>query len=113
MKVIAKAGLETSNPEKVIDTLKVFQKVVNPFSVTVHHIFSTREKIYVIMELIEGVKLRSYIKKKFQMKEKEVKFFSAEILCAIKLFHQDCALHLNLNPNVIMIDAEGHVKVNL
>ena len=114
MKVIKKWMLDNEEHEKmIVRQMKAYQKATNPFVVKIYHIFQTQQKIYIIMDLVKGVKLGSYIKKKFQLKEKEVRFYASEIFFAIKWLHEDNIIHWNLNPNNILIASDGHIKINL
>ena len=114
MKVIKKWMLDNEEHENlIVKQMKTYQKVSNPFIAKIHHVFQTQQKIYIVMDLVKGIKLGSYIKKKFQLQEKEVRFYTSEIFFAIKWLHEDDVIHWNLNPNNILIDSDGHIKINL
>lgn len=40
-----------------------------------------------------------------------VKFYAAEILCALELMHTNSIIYRDLKPENVVIDKEGHVKL--
>lgn len=72
------------NKKRIMIEKRIFQTMNNPFIVKLHYSFQTVDNFYFILDLVNGGELGSYMVKKFQLKEKDVKFYATEILYALK-----------------------------
>jgi len=65
--------------EKVIDC---------PFLATLFYAFQTPEKLYLVMEFVQGGELFSHLYKTENFAESQVRFYIAEIIVALEQLHQ-------------------------
>jgi serine/threonine protein kinase len=85
MKVINKKSLKSNyDMARIIKEKQIFQTLDSPFVVKIYSTFQTATKIYFILELVNGGQLAGHMHSKFQLKEKSIKFYAAEIAMALK-----------------------------
>ena len=65
---------------------------------------------YVVMDLMNGGDLRFHISRK-TMTEEAVRFWMAELACALRYIHSQGIVHRDLKPDNVLLDSEGHVHL--
>lgn len=65
---------------------------------------------YIVVDLMNGGDLRFHISRK-TLTEEAVKFWIAELSCAILYIHGRGIVHRDIKPDNILLDAEGHVHL--
>ncbi|KAM3136478.1 hypothetical protein pb186bvf_011436 [Paramecium bursaria] len=68
-------------------------------------------KQFMVLEYIEGITLKEYIKKRKQLTERDALFIFDQLKSAVKEIHQCGICHKDLKPENIMIDEEMRIKV--
>lgn len=66
---------------------EILEKIKNPFIVDLHYAFQTEEKLYFIMDFLNGGELFWHLRKDMKFSEKRTRFYAAEIVCAIECLH--------------------------
>lgn len=66
---------------------------------------------YIVMELIDGITLKQYIKKRGHLNWKESLHFSAQIAKALAHAHEKGIIHRDIKPQNIMLLKDGTIKV--
>lgn len=66
---------------------------------------------YIVMELIDGITLKQYIKKRGQLNWKESLHFSGQIAKALAHAHERGIIHRDIKPQNIMLLKDGTIKV--
>ena len=88
MKVLNKKKLEQSDQLEHIKTERtVLQYVAHPFLVRLLYAFQTPEKLFMVMEFVNGGELFFHLKKERRFPELRVKFYSAQLLLALSHLH--------------------------
>jgi serine/threonine protein kinase len=59
-----------------------------PFLATLYYAFQTSEKLYLIMEFVQGGELFSHLYKSENFEENQVRFYIAEIVVALEQLHK-------------------------
>ena len=67
---------------------------------------------YIVMELVEGVTLKQYMKSKGHLDCSESVHFAVQIARALSHAHSKGIVHRDIKPQNIMIDLDGTVKVS-
>lgn len=71
----------------------------------------TRSQIrYIVVDLMTGGDLRFHISRK-TFTEDAIKFWMAELSCALKYIHSRDIVHRDVKPDNILLDSEGHVHL--
>lgn len=67
---------------------EVLEKVIDcPFLATLYYAFQTAEKLYLVMEFVQGGELFSHLYKSENFTEDQVRFYIAEIIVALEQLH--------------------------
>ena len=81
----------------------------HPNLVKVHEFFEENGTAYYVMEYIDGVTLRTKLKKEGCLSEKNVLEYVKQLLPALEVAHKQSIWHLDIKPENIMVDKYGHV----
>lgn len=83
----------------------------HPNIVSIYDVSRTPDMDYIVMELIEGVTLKIYMKTKGALSCKESVHFTTQIAKALSHAHSKGIVHRDIKPQNIMIAMDGAVKV--
>lgn len=81
----------------------------HPFLVNLHYSFQTRDKLYFILEYVNGGELYFHLQKENYFSEPRARFYAAEITSALGYLHSNCIVYRDLKPENILLDSEGHI----
>ncbi len=85
--------------------------LIHPNIVNVYDVGEDNGLYYIVMELIEGITLKSYIQKKGRLSARETISIAIQIANGIECAHNNQIVHRDIKPQNIMISREGKVKV--
>jgi tRNA A-37 threonylcarbamoyl transferase component Bud32 len=110
MKVLNKKTIiERNEMEHTKAEKNILQKLVHPFLVNLHYSFQTREKLYFIMDYVNGGELFFHLQQEEKFNEERVRFYAAEILLGLEYLHSSAVLYRDLKPENILLTAAGHI----
>jgi len=104
--IIARKQVTHTKAEK-----SILQKIQHPFIVHLHYAFQTKDKLYMILDFINGGELFFHLKKEGRFPEARVKFYAAEIVCALAHLHSLGIVYRDLKPENILLNSEGHITI--
>jgi serine/threonine protein kinase len=104
--IIARKQVAHTKAEK-----SILQKIQHPFIVRLHYAFQTKDKLYMILDYINGGELFFHLKKEGRFPENRVKFYAAEIVCAMSHLHSLGIVYRDLKPENILLDSDGHICI--
>lgn len=83
----------------------------HPNIMAVYDVSKSGETEYIVMELIEGITLKQYIRRKNQLTWKETMHFTTQICKALQHAHSRGIVHRDIKPQNILLLKDGTVKV--
>eukprot|EP00613_Pedinella_sp_CCMP2098_P028682 CAMPEP_0171717232 /NCGR_PEP_ID=MMETSP0991-20121206/19906_1 /TAXON_ID=483369 /ORGANISM="non described non described, Strain CCMP2098" /LENGTH=645 /DNA_ID=CAMNT_0012308401 /DNA_START=20 /DNA_END=1957 /DNA_ORIENTATION=- len=112
MKVVKKADVKRRNQtEHTMAERRIMALIRHPFVVPLLFAFQTHEKLYMVTEYCPGGELFFHLKRLKRFKEKDARFYVAEVACALSHIHACEVIYRDLKPENILLDAQGHVKL--
>ena len=86
-------------------------QLTHPNIVGVYDVGQSQEMNYIVMEYVEGIDLKDYIRQKGALHPIEAVRIMMQIVSAIAAAHQNRIIHRDIKPQNILIDKEGNVKI--
>lgn len=83
----------------------------NPNIVSVYDYFRENNTVYLVMEFIQGITLKNYIKKHGRLSDGQALFVMDKIAAALSITHSAGVLHRDISPDNIMICFDGKIKL--
>ncbi|MBE6015839.1 MAG: Stk1 family PASTA domain-containing Ser/Thr kinase [Lachnospiraceae bacterium] len=83
----------------------------HPNIVNVYDVGDESDIHYIVMELVEGITLKSYIEKKGRLSFKEAVSIAIQVAMGIEAAHNNNIIHRDIKPQNIIISRDGKVKV--
>ncbi len=83
----------------------------HPNIVSVYDVVDEGSLHYIVMELIEGITLKSYIAKKGKLDYKEAVGIAIQVAQGIAAAHEQNIIHRDIKPQNMIISRDGKVKV--
>ena len=77
----------------------------------VYDVVASGDTEYIVMEYVDGINLKQYLKKKGCLSWKEALYFGAQIARALEHAHARGIVHMDIKPQNIMLLRDGTVKV--
>jgi serine/threonine protein kinase len=112
MKVMRKdAIIQKNQVTHTKDEKSILQKIIHPFIVRLHYAFQTPDKLYMILDYVNGGELFYHLKKEGKFDVERVRFYSAEIASAIGHLHSLGIVYRDLKPENILLDRIGHICI--
>lgn len=81
----------------------------HPFLVSLHSSFQTKERLYFVLDYVNGGELFFHLQRERHFSEHRARFYSAEMASAIGYLHAQGVVYRDLKPENILLDAEGHL----
>ncbi|ODQ52114.1 hypothetical protein SAICODRAFT_58541 [Saitoella complicata NRRL Y-17804] len=106
--IIENDEVESTRSEKRV--FLVANRERHPFLLNLHSCFQTETRIYFVMEYISGGDLMLHIQRE-QFGAKRAQFYAAEVLLALKYFHENGIIYRDLKLDNILLGLDGHIKI--
>eukprot|EP01099_Mayorella_cantabrigiensis_P002140 TRINITY_DN1941_c0_g1_i1.p1 TRINITY_DN1941_c0_g1~~TRINITY_DN1941_c0_g1_i1.p1 ORF type:complete len:267 (-),score=38.28 TRINITY_DN1941_c0_g1_i1:491-1291(-) len=102
--IIERQELEHTKAEK-----NILQKLVHPFLVNLNYSFQTEDKLYFVMDYVNGGELFFHLQKDKKFTEERVRFYCAEIVLGLEYLHASGVLYRDLKPENLLLTDDGHI----
>lgn len=106
--ILQNHDIESARAEKKVFLLAT--KTKHPFLTNLYCSFQTENRIYFAMEFIGGGDLMWHVQNQ-RLSVRRAKFYAAEVLLALKYFHDNGVIYRDLKLENILLTPEGHIKI--
>ncbi|XP_076312024.1 putative protein kinase C delta type homolog isoform X2 [Tachypleus tridentatus] len=104
--------LEDDDIESVVVERKVLSiGVAHPFLCSLLCTFQTESHLFFVMEYLSGGDLMFHIQQSGRFDQERARFYSSEIVVALKFLHKRRIIYRDLKLDNILLDKTGHVKI--
>ncbi|MBQ1390649.1 MAG: Stk1 family PASTA domain-containing Ser/Thr kinase, partial [Firmicutes bacterium] len=87
-------------------------KLSHPNVVNVYDVGEDRGLYYIVMELVDGITLKSYISRKGKLSVKEATSIAIQVSLGLEEAHNGGIVHRDVKPQNIIISTDGKVKLS-
>ncbi|XP_075440041.1 serine/threonine-protein kinase Sgk3 isoform X2 [Ascaphus truei] len=87
----------------------LLKNVKHPFLVGLHYSFQTSDKLYFVLDFINGGELFFHLQRERTFLEPRARFYTAEIASALGYLHSIKIIYRDLKPENILLDSQGHI----
>lgn len=106
--IIEHDEVESTRSEKRV--FLVANRERHPFLLNLYSCFQTENRVYFVMEYVSGGDLMWHIQKML-FTPRRAQFYAAEVLLALKYFHDNGVIYRDLKLDNILLTLEGHIKI--
>ncbi|KNC99070.1 AGC protein kinase [Spizellomyces punctatus DAOM BR117] len=118
IKVLTKpqASIDTDVPSSPTSTdprteSRILRSIHHPFIVGLHYAFQSPERLYLVMEYVNGGELYFHVSHFGRFSEERVRFYAAELLLGLECLHGKGIIYRDLKLENILLTRDGHVKI--
>ncbi|KAJ3039185.1 RAC-gamma serine/threonine-protein kinase [Rhizophlyctis rosea] len=108
IKVLHKHSGDDDNSRK---ESQILRSVQHPFIVGLYYAFQSKERLYLVMEYVNGGELYFHVSNFGRFSEERVRFYGAEIALAVGYLHEKDVVYRDLKLENILLAKDGHVKI--
>ncbi|XP_041043736.1 serine/threonine-protein kinase Sgk1 isoform X1 [Carcharodon carcharias] len=111
VKVLQKKAILKKKEEKHIMSERnvLLKNVKHPFLVGLYYSFQTADKLYFVLDYINGGELFYHLQRERCFLEPRARFYAAEIASALGYLHSLNIVYRDLKPENILLDRQGHI----
>ncbi|KAI9203129.1 kinase-like protein [Polychytrium aggregatum] len=97
--------------ENILRERRILEELKHPFVVNLWFAFQDDVNIYMVLDLMLGGDLRFHFERIKYFPEEAIRFYAAEIGCALSYLHSKGIVHRDLKPDNLLLDDDGHIHI--
>ncbi|KAG1664810.1 Serine/threonine-protein kinase Sgk3 [Nymphon striatum] len=111
IKVLQKKMIIKRNETKHIMSERnvLLKNLHHPFLVGLHYSFQTSDKLYFVLDYVNGGELFFHLQRERYFPEHRSRFYAAEMASALGYLHSHGIVYRDLKPENILLDSIGHI----
>jgi len=111
LKILSKEEINKRDKiNRVMMEKEILEKIHHPLIISNHEFYECEKNYYFINEYCPNT-LHNLLLKNTTFIEEWIKFYAAELLCAIEFLHHKGYVHRDIKPENILIADTGHIKL--
>lgn len=112
MKILSKEATREANAVELTKLERdVLKRARHPFVVQMAYAFQSPEKLFMVVDLVEGGDMYAHMQKQEKFPEGAMRVWAAEISLAVGYLHSVGVIFRDLKPENILLDMNGHCKL--
>jgi len=104
--IVDRGEVEHTRAEK-----NILMKINHPFLMKLHYSFQTSDKLYLVMDFINGGELFFHLQNDRRFTNERARFYAAQICLGISHLHASGIIYRDLKPENLLLDSSGNVKI--
>jgi tRNA A-37 threonylcarbamoyl transferase component Bud32 len=104
--IIERGEVEHTKAEKAI-----LQSIQHPFLMCLHYSFQTSDKLYLVMDFVNGGELFYHLQQEHTFENQRAKFYAAQIVLGLEYLHNRGIIYRDLKPENLLLDSDGNIKM--
>ncbi|GEQ67717.1 hypothetical protein JCM33374_g1382 [Metschnikowia sp. JCM 33374] len=98
------------NYERTINEKTILEKVNHPNIVKLYYAFQDNNKVYLILEYLDGGEVFHHLAQQRYLSEKDASFYIAQIVLALRYLHSELkVIYRDLKPENCLLNSAGHL----
>ena len=97
--------------DHILNELKILSFIEHPFVIKAEGFTQDAIYLYIILELINGGEMFSYLRKVGKFPAEQAMFYTGQIVLIFEYLHNKNIIYRDLKPENILIDSKGYLKL--
>jgi len=112
MKILNKKNIvDRGEVEHTKAERNILLRINHPFLMKLHYSFQTKDKLYLVMDFINGGELFYHLQNERKFGNDRARFYAAEIVLAMEHLHLNSIMYRDLKPENLLLDSSGHIRM--
>ncbi|SAM01393.1 hypothetical protein [Absidia glauca] len=113
LKYISKSRcIELNATHNILAERRLLEKIEHPLIVNMRYAFQDEEHLFIALDLMMGGSMQFLLDRFSTLKEMQVRFYVADLLCALEYLHGRRIAHRDIKPDNILLDDHGHAHLS-
>jgi len=112
LKILYKQNIiESNETAHTMSERSILQRIRHPFLVNLYYSFQTEDKLFLVMDFVNGGELFFHLQQEDCFSEERARFYAAEILLGLEHLHENGIIYRDLKLENLLLTPDGHIKI--